>query len=84
MSRDVPGKQAAETVCDRISPGMAQPCPYHRFIALDDVRSFKNHDNRRTLDADPAYRCVARSRWLRNGFAVYERADEPADLKVVL
>jgi hypothetical protein len=49
-----------------------------RFIALDDIRTFKNYDNRRRLDADTAYRQIAGSRWLRNGFAVYERVVDPA------
>ena len=44
-----------------------------RFLLLDDIRSFKNYDNQRRLAADPAYRRVARSRWLRNGFAIFER-----------
>lgn len=44
-----------------------------RFIALDDTRSFKNLENARRLGADPAYRCVAKSFWRRNGFAVFER-----------
>lgn len=44
-----------------------------RFLLLDDTRSFKNWDNLRRLEADPAYRLVTRSRWLRNGFAIFER-----------
>jgi len=51
-----------------------------RFIALDDVRTFKNYDNLRTLDADPGYRRIAGSRWLRNGFAVFERTHEAGAL----
>jgi hypothetical protein len=43
-----------------------------RFIALDDVRTFKNRDNLRRLERDPAYRRIAAGR-LRNGFAVFER-----------
>ena len=45
-----------------------------RFLLLDDTRSFKNWDNAKRLEADPAYRLVRRSRWTRNGFAVFERA----------
>jgi hypothetical protein len=45
-----------------------------RFLLLDDVRSFKNWENYHRLTADPAYRLVRKSRWLRNGFAVFERA----------
>jgi hypothetical protein len=44
-----------------------------RFLLLDDTRSFKNWDNAKRLEADPAYRLVRRSRWTRNGFAVFER-----------
>lgn len=45
-----------------------------RFLLLDDIRSFKNWETYRRLKDDPAYRLVARSRWTRNGFAVFERA----------
>ena len=44
-----------------------------RFLLLDDIRSFKNWENYHRLRADPAYRLVKKSRWLRNGFAVFER-----------
>lgn len=44
-----------------------------RFLLLDDIRSFKNWENYRRLRDDPAYRLVTKSRWLRNGFAVFER-----------
>jgi hypothetical protein len=44
-----------------------------RFLALDDVRTYKNMDNTRRLDDDPAYRRVAFARRVRNGFAIYER-----------
>jgi hypothetical protein len=44
-----------------------------RFILLDDTRTFKNWENARRLDADPAYALVRSSRWTRNGFAVFER-----------
>lgn len=44
-----------------------------RFLLLDDIRSFKNHDNDRRLRRDPRYRLLARSRRPRNGFAVFER-----------
>lgn len=45
-----------------------------RFLILDDTRTFKNYGNCRRLERDPAYRLLARSRWTRNGFAVFERA----------
>ena len=44
-----------------------------RFLLLDDIRGYKNHDNCARLLRDPSYRLRARSRWLRNGFAVFER-----------
>jgi hypothetical protein len=48
-----------------------------RFLALDDVRTYKNLDNRRRLDDDPAYRRIAYARRVRNGFAIYERTRAP-------
>ena len=46
-----------------------------RFLLLDDIRTFKNYDNDRSLRRDPRYRLIARGRRPRNGFAVYERTD---------
>jgi len=40
---------------------------------LDDVRSFKNWENYHRLREVPAFCLVKKSRWLRNGFAVFER-----------
>ena len=45
-----------------------------RFLLLDDIRSFKNWENFDRLKRDPAYRLVEKSRWTRNGFAVFEKA----------
>jgi hypothetical protein len=45
------------------------------YVILDDVRTFKNHDNARRLARDPAYRLLTRSRRPRNGFAVFARRD---------
>jgi len=45
-----------------------------RFLLLDDTESYKNWDNYRRLKRDTSYRLVARGRWTRNGFAVFERA----------
>lgn len=45
-----------------------------RFLLLDDIRTYKNWHNVRRLEADAAYRLVRKSRWLRNGFAIFERA----------
>lgn len=44
-----------------------------RFLLLDDTRTFKNWDNARRLESDPAYRLVRKGR-RRNGFAIFERA----------
>ena len=44
-----------------------------RFLMLDDTRSYKNWDNLARLEKDPAYRRVRKSRWTRNGWAVFER-----------
>ena len=44
-----------------------------RFLLLDDIETFKNFDNSRRLEADPAYRLVRADPTTRNGFAVYER-----------
>lgn len=44
-----------------------------RFLLLDDVRTYKNHDNDRRLARDPAYRRLARGRRPRNGWSVWER-----------
>jgi hypothetical protein len=44
-----------------------------RFLLLDDTETFKNFDNSRRLEADPAYRLVRADPTSRNGFAVYER-----------
>lgn len=46
-----------------------------RFLLLDDIRTYKNHGNYQRLKGDPCYRLVRSSRWLRNGFAVFERED---------
>ena len=42
-----------------------------RWIALDDVRAFKNWNNRQTLLKDPAYRLVKENLHLRNGFSIF-------------
>jgi hypothetical protein len=44
-----------------------------RFILLDDTRSYKNLDNARRLRADPSYRRIRHSHWVRNGWAVFEK-----------
>jgi len=44
-----------------------------RFILLDDTRSYKNLDNAKRLRADPSYRRIRHSYWVRNGWAVFEK-----------
>lgn len=44
-----------------------------RVLMLDDTRSYKNWDNLKRLEEDPAYRRVKKSRWTRNGWAIFER-----------
>jgi hypothetical protein len=44
-----------------------------RFLLLDDICTYKNYANLRTLKADPAYRLVEASEKPRNGYAVFER-----------
>jgi len=44
-----------------------------RFLMLDDTRSYKNWRNLKKLEADKGYRVVKKSRWTRNGWAVFER-----------
>lgn len=48
-----------------------------RFILLDDIRTYKNGDNYRRLLRDPSYALIDSSRWLRNGFAIFERTNSP-------
>jgi hypothetical protein len=48
-----------------------------RFLLLDDIRSYKNGDNYQRLRRDPMYDLIASSRWLRNGFAIFERSSRP-------
>lgn len=43
------------------------------WLMLDDTRSYKNWDNMARLLKDPAYRLVKKSRWTRNGWAVFQR-----------
>lgn len=43
-----------------------------RYLLLDDIRTFKNHDNYQRLLSDSSYRLLAKGR-VRNGFAVFER-----------
>jgi hypothetical protein len=44
-----------------------------RFLMLDDTRSYKNWENLARLERDPLYRRVKKSRWTRNGWAIFER-----------
>src|SRR5918992_749767 len=51
-----------------------------RFLLLDDTRTFKNWDNVRRLERDPAYRLLPEGR-RRNGLAVFERAGARAPVR---
>src|SRR6266568_3559576 len=44
-------------------------------VLLDGTRTHKNWANERRLRRDPAYRRVASSFWMRNGWAVFERVE---------
>lgn len=44
-----------------------------RFLFLDDILTFKNHENYRCLMNDHSYELLEKSRWLRNGYAVFKR-----------
>ena len=42
-----------------------------RWVALDDVRTYKNWQNRETLKADPVYRLWTENLSLRHGFSIF-------------
>ena len=44
-----------------------------RFLLLDDTRTFKNWHNAQRLENDSAYQLIRKSRFTRNGFAVFAR-----------
>ncbi len=44
-----------------------------RFLLLDDILTFKNHENYHRLKNDRSYKLQEKSRWLRNGYAVFRR-----------
>ncbi len=44
-----------------------------RFLFLDDILTFKNYENYRRLKSDRSYELLKKSRWLRNGYAVFKR-----------
>ena len=43
-----------------------------RWVALDDVRTYKNWQNRKILEADPAYVLWAEDLQLRHGYSIYK------------
>lgn len=49
-----------------------------RFVLLDDICTYKNHGNFRTLAEDPAYRLLEHGSEPRNGYAVFERVLKPS------
>ncbi len=44
-----------------------------RFLLLDDILTFKNYENYRRLRSDRSYELLEKSRWIRNGYAVFKR-----------
>lgn len=44
------------------------------FLLLDDILTFKNYENYLRLKSDRSYKLLEKSRWLRNGYAVFKRA----------
>jgi hypothetical protein len=44
-----------------------------RFLFLDDILTFKNYENYRCLQNDHSYELLEKSRWRRNGYAVFKR-----------
>lgn len=44
-----------------------------RFLLLDDILTFKNHENYLRLSNDSSYELLEKSRWLRNGYAVFKK-----------
>jgi len=48
-----------------------------RYVLLDDTLTFKNHENRVRLTADPNYRLIIEDKGCRNGYAAFRRADAP-------
>jgi hypothetical protein len=44
-----------------------------RFILLDDINAFKNHNNYQHLLNDPAYELIKENTQLRNGYAIFKR-----------
>lgn len=48
-----------------------------RFVLLDDICTFKNHANFRTLSEDPTYRLVESAEEPRNGYALFEHVALP-------
>ncbi len=44
-----------------------------RFLFLDDILTFKNYENYRRLKNDRSYKLLEKSRWLRNGYAVFKK-----------
>jgi len=51
-----------------------------KFVLLDDINGFKNHQNYKRLISDPNYSLAAENWELRNGFAVFKRLDNALDV----
>jgi len=50
-----------------------------RWIALDDVMTYKNWASYARLRDDPAYALVAEDKFLRNGWAIFRRSDDTSN-----
>lgn len=44
-----------------------------KFLLLDDILTLKNHENYLRLKDDSSYELLEKSRWLRNGYAVFKK-----------
>jgi glycosyltransferase involved in cell wall biosynthesis len=53
-----------------------------RYIALDDINTFKNWSNYFRLKDDPGYELMAEDRSVRNGYCIFKRVDARKELPV--
>ncbi len=44
-----------------------------QFLLIDHILTFKNYENYLRLKSDSSYELLEKSRWLRNGYAVFKR-----------
>ena len=53
-----------------------------KYIALDDISTFKNWKNYFQLKADPHYELISEDRSVRNGFCIFKRIGEQKQLPI--